>query len=109
MSCYAVDRYTNVARISKETRPRARQTYTCCECGEKIQVGERYQCVSGLWSNGWMAFRTCLRCAKVRSDYGGALFGDLREQILECSGIDYVRDPEALAAAYERMKEVQDG
>jgi len=70
----------------------ARKKHTCCECGEAISPGERYEVISGLWEGSWDRYKTCLPCQRIRDDLCscGYLFGGLREAIWEALGFDYV-------------------
>lgn len=69
--------------------PRARKRHKCCECGRKIQKGEQYQLVEGLWDgDSWCRFKTCAECEDMRQgawrDYqDGIPFGDLHSQLAE--------------------------
>lgn len=50
-----------------ETRiQRAAKSHQCCECGERIEPGSRYERVCGLWDGEFTVFKTCLRCAEIR-------------------------------------------
>lgn len=45
----------------------ARKEHTCCECLEKIQRGEKYEYISGIWDGHWQAYKTCLDCKSLRT------------------------------------------
>jgi len=70
----------------------ARKQHYCCECGETIEPGQRYERVAGKWNGGIETYCTCLTCQRIRLDYcpGGWWYGGLRETISECLGIDYL-------------------
>jgi len=46
--------------------PIARSTHTCCECGLKINPGEKYEKFKGLWDGEWDRFKTCMKCSELR-------------------------------------------
>lgn len=50
---------------------KARTSHQCCECGEAISSGERYEYTSGVWDNRGASFKTCRRCAGVRNWFVG--------------------------------------
>jgi hypothetical protein len=76
--------------LYRETWPRARRLYMCCECGDKIHTGEQYQCTTGLWEDEWATYRTCMLCAKIRTDYcaWGWEYGQLAEALWECLEVE---------------------
>lgn len=45
---------------------RARKTYSCCECGAKIEPGEQYEYVFGKWEGSVSTFKTCQGCRDIR-------------------------------------------
>jgi hypothetical protein len=75
---------------------RARKEHTCCECGEAILKGERYEHVTGCWDGHWDTYRTCLPCAAIRRDFFpcGWYYGQMAEDFRECHGWDYRDVPE---------------
>jgi len=68
----------------------ARKEHICCECGDKIPPGARYEHIRGLWDGHWMDFKTCTICERIRDDLCPGMLGGLRQHILECLGLDYV-------------------
>jgi hypothetical protein len=70
--------------LYREGFSRARNAYTCCECGVSIAIGERYQWASGKTEGGGM-FRehTCEVCAEIRAAFvcGSWVFGALWESL----------------------------
>jgi len=70
----------------------ARKEHTCCECGETIKPGDKYENASGLWEGSWDHYKTCEICLRIRSDVccDGWLFGQLREAVWDAFGLDYV-------------------
>lgn len=69
----------------------ARKEHKCCECGEIIKPGQKYQKISGLWDGHFSRFKTCMPCYNIRENYcsNGYIFGGLAEEIRECFGFDY--------------------
>jgi hypothetical protein len=69
------------ADVFDESSRRARKTHVCCECGQLINPGERYQYVRGLWDGAWQSFKTCEICVRIRRDIFpcGYEYGTLRE------------------------------
>lgn len=93
-----------------ETKVRkARKPWTCGECGRSIEIGERYENVTGLWEGEWVTERTCLRCVEARrwlvkfcdGFIFCEVFSDLREHI-EGGEENYMHTSE-LAAVVEMM------
>ena len=48
-------------------QPKARRTHKCCECGGKIQVGETYHRMSGVWGEP-ETYKVCNECEQLRAD-----------------------------------------
>lgn len=46
----------------------------CCECDLRIERGERYQRLSGVFEGQWFNYSTCEACAKVRDEFFPATF-----------------------------------
>jgi len=78
--------------VSDTNWPKARKEHMCCECGEAIKPGQRYERTSGLWDGAWSTYKTCEACARIRDDLCGCgfIYGELREAISEAFGFDYV-------------------
>ena len=75
----------NPAEWAVETSPIARTTHKCCECGDTINPGERYQRVSGVWEGEFDTFKTCFVCVKIREDFFpcGWYYGCIRTEFRE--------------------------
>jgi len=84
--------FDSAADVCEAKMVKARKEHTCCECGEKIQPGEKYECTRGLWEGSWDYFKTCYPCVCIRNELccHGWEFGELRGVVLEAYGIDYV-------------------
>jgi hypothetical protein len=63
----------------------ARKVYKCCECGEPIEPGQKYQRVRGKWDEKLDEFKSCLSCAEIREAFScdGWIYGNLWENITE--------------------------
>ena len=77
-------------------RPISRKNYACTECGNPIDIGERYEYVRGLYDGGWSTYRTCYRCLMIR---------DLMEAHFDCFCWEYGN---FLENACEHLSEVGD-
>lgn len=72
---------------------KARKRHYCCECGEWVEPGERYQRASGVWALRPASFATCTACAAIREDRtDGVAFGQLYEALCECEGWNYLEN-----------------
>jgi len=74
-----------------ESFPIARKKYKCCECGEVIEPGQKYNRYTGKWENEFSTFNTCMGCYRIRMQYCyyGWVFGELADQIADCLSFDY--------------------
>lgn len=74
--------------VGHEQIRRARRAHVCCECGETIKPGDRYEYAAGCWDGDWSAFKTCLPCMRIRLHHcpAGWLYGGLEERLRECLG-----------------------
>ena len=72
------------------------KAHTCCECGETITVGEKYEDFAGCWDGDWSRHKTCWFCLKIREDFFscGWTFTTLVEDFRECHGWDYTEVPD---------------
>lgn len=48
---------------------KARKPHFCCECGDAIKVGDRYEYIFGKWEGDLLAYRTCLACMEIRNAF----------------------------------------
>ena len=64
---------------------RARKPYKCCECGDAIAIGDRYEYATGKSEGSIYSYRTCAPCAEIRAVFccSGWLFTALWEAIRE--------------------------
>lgn len=60
-----------------------RKPHKCCECGDKIQIGQHAEKVDALWESQFSTIYTCVDCVGVR-DRVKAVFDD--ENDLCCHG-----------------------
>ena len=80
--------------VFAEKEVRARVQHRCCECTRPIVAGDNYVRSSGLWNSRWSRYKTCSRCAKLRTRIiakyppiypeDGPYYGGLREYISNC-------------------------
>lgn len=61
----------------------ARKAHRCCECGEAIPVGARYQRATGKSDGEVWTATTCAVCAEIRQAFvcGSWVFGGLWDEI----------------------------
>jgi len=82
--------HTDIAEVSSERVVVARKSHECCECGDTIRPGDRYEVASGRWDGEWSRFSTCLGCMRVRDAYCCAWeYGRLAETLDYVLGFDY--------------------
>ena len=93
--------YDEAVGCYRETIRKARKEHTCCECGEPIKPGQRYEYVSGIDHDGrpfWQ--KTCLPCAQIWEDFfDGRMFaigggGCLSDYLWECRQISLTSSPD---------------
>lgn len=72
-----------------ETHPKARKTHKCYECGRRIEAGETYSRVWGIWDGRMDTHGTCRQCCALR-DYVKSnvpcfcwAYGSLRDDAME--------------------------
>ena len=72
----------------------ARKEHICCECGETINPGDKYEQVNGCWDGDWFTFKTCSVCRRIRDDLFncGYIHALLYEHIAEHYGRECI-DP----------------
>ena len=69
MSCEIDFDYDNGPECFSETWRTARKEHMCCECGRKIQKGEKYKYESGIWEGRPESYKLCKSCHEVRSAF----------------------------------------
>ena len=72
-----------------ETNPTARKPHRCYECGRRIEAGEKYSRVWGIWDGRMDTHGTCSHCCALR-DYVKShvpcfcwAYGDMRNEARE--------------------------
>lgn len=100
--------YEDYNQFYSEEERTARKSHRCCECGETIHPGARYEHVSGKSDGRVWTSKTCVNCRDVRKALvcGGWIFGQLWEEIengvfpewVRSSPIDCLAKVESLAA-----------
>jgi hypothetical protein len=74
----------------------ARKSHVCCECGEEIAPGRRYERLRTLYKGSWDTFKTCTSCLAVWDDLcdGDRIPTLLVETLWETNGIPLVASPD---------------
>lgn len=63
---------------------KAKKQYYCCECGDVIKPGDRYERAGGVSQREWFYYKTCLICSRIRKDLCPCIgFGDLKATLSE--------------------------
>ena len=97
---------------------KARKTHICCECGNAILSGSRYEYVVGEWDGDFLKFDTCALCLEIRIAFScdgswvfSTLWEDFRESIFpifttanECFGELSVKAKERVMAEWNEWK-----
>lgn len=68
---------------------KARKEHRCNDCDATIKPGEMYEKITGYSDNEWFTHKQCRVCRQIQRDYG-CYIGELREQVQELLGVDYV-------------------
>ena len=74
------------AAFSNLQMAKARKVYKCCECGDSIAPGERYERFTANFDGEFCSYKTCIACADIRESfsdvaiYGGGLWEEMHEQ-----------------------------
>lgn len=70
----------------------ARIEHVCCECGETIRKGQKYEHVRGFWDGSWATFKTCIPCRSIRDEYFCSwVYGGLSEAMSDVlDGMNYI-------------------
>ena len=63
MSCFCDYDYPS---FYCRSTPTAKKRHKCEECSGYIEVGEKYEYVSGKWDGEFGTFKTCVRCHDLR-------------------------------------------
>jgi hypothetical protein len=89
--CCSYPDYDPPEIFSEEIR-KARIPHRCGECCGEIKPGEKYEYAHGRREGHWSKHYTCLICKRIRDDLCscGFLYGQLRDTIWDCLGIDIV-------------------
>ena len=63
----------------------ARKEHQCCECGERIATGAKYERANGKSDGAFWSFSTCVKCVEIREAFvcGSFVFEQLWETIGE--------------------------
>jgi len=69
----------------------ARKPHKCCECGETIQPGAKYEKTVGKWDGRWETYKTCHTCLAIRNEFCCSfVYTMLRQHIVDALGTDYL-------------------
>lgn len=73
--------------VARDEIRTARKQHKCCECGNPILPGDKYEYATGRWDGEWSHYKTCVSCKWIRDRYcsHGFVYGQLFEQIEECA------------------------
>jgi hypothetical protein len=86
--------YDGCTQVFNQKYVTAKKKHKCCECGSIINPGDKYEYVFMVCDNDPSTSKTCMPCADIRRDIAPcACFGELRLEIQECLGFDYLEDP----------------
>jgi hypothetical protein len=63
----------------------ARKTHECGECHRIILAGEPYNCVPGVWGDGFATHKVCIDCQSIINMFfcGGYVFGEVQYDLQE--------------------------
>jgi hypothetical protein len=91
MSCEIDNDYGETPSICDSKMQIARKPHKCCECGQVISQGQKYERFRGMWNGKFDTFKTCQTCLDIRSEFFctyvfGQIFDDLHEYINDCGG-----------------------
>lgn len=95
----------------RETRPKARKSHKCCECGRMIQPGETYRHLWGVWEGEAKTFKTCDACqdldawARDQSDCFCPNIGRLRQGVIDM--VHDSGDDDLIAEGTRRVREIE--
>ena len=61
--CYCEDSPPDFPQDEKEYV--ARKSHVCSECGNTIEIGEKYTRIWGIWDGNMLVFKQCEFCRKI--------------------------------------------
>lgn len=91
ISCYCEPSEGEACEVWSETWHRARKEHVCCECRERINVGERYQKIFAIGDGDVYTYKTCEFCAK-EFDRLAADYACLAKEQLACALVNELRN-----------------
>lgn len=82
--CCPISGGENRASIESVSKPRAAKQHRCCECGDRIERGQKHELVKGMWDGSWNCYRTCLLCVEIREHFqcDGWIYEQLWEDLI---------------------------
>jgi hypothetical protein len=86
----------------------ARKAHVCCECGESIAKGQKYEYASGVWEGRPDSFKTCLPCVEIRDHFAcdGWIYGQLWSDLGENFFPDMVAGGPCMAGLSPQAKQI---
>lgn len=86
MECSCVYGYYDgdeCATMLREKEVKARKNYNCMECGDVIDIGNRYFLEVYVWDGKCTNHRTCLACKSIRDEFfcEGWSYGGIMENL----------------------------
>lgn len=66
--CIGTNDY-DVAEVYCVQMRKSRKTHRCCECGETIATGQRYEYASMIYEHEPFTFKTCSSCEEIRRHF----------------------------------------
>ena len=96
MGCVCIDNSADgdLPEFSDSKIVKARKAHVCCECGQHIDIGTKYERVDGKWDGKMRSYATCLICSDIRGAFCcgdwtfGMLWEDIEEQMFRERGLD---------------------
>lgn len=64
---------------------KSRKNYQCYECRDRINIGDRYNKITGKWDGTMDTFRTCSDCVSVKNVFysAGYCFGNIWDDLYD--------------------------
>lgn len=82
-----IDNADGHCELLKDTTPKARKEYKCCECYRIISIGEQYSYHFTVFDGTTTSYRTCRHCVVVRDIIWhachGYIYGEIQEEMRE--------------------------
>lgn len=94
MSCVIdIDHDSYSCSFIHTENPVARKEHRCCECGDIIRKGDKYEKVTGKWEGDFIQYKTCMICVEIRDKlFCSFIFTTLLEELSEFTSGGYDLD-----------------